>query len=169
MDSQRGGWADVVKMRRKHFRMNQAQLAEAAGVSLKTVTNVETSGPTPRPETMRKITDALGLPTDLAAALDLTILERFDDVADDPMDRPDGIVDFRALRNRVAHGGAAGWDVVAVTEMLVLRLAALEERVALLERQSLSPARARLSEPVPTLSRTRAALIDDEPAGAPEE
>lgn len=48
--------------------MTQEQLAAAAGVSLKTIGNLENEGVTPQKGTLRKVREALGLSSDLSVA-----------------------------------------------------------------------------------------------------
>lgn len=50
--------------------MTQQQLADAAGVSLKTISNIENESLTPQRGTLRKIREALGLSSDLAVAME---------------------------------------------------------------------------------------------------
>lgn len=68
MDSDRLGWDAVVRMARELFAMTQQQLAEAAGVSLKTIGNLESGGNVPQRATLEKIRQALGLSSDIEVA-----------------------------------------------------------------------------------------------------
>lgn len=64
MNNDRMGWGDIVRVRRERLSMTQRQLADAAGVSLKTVGNLEVAGVTPQRGTLRKIRESLGLSSD---------------------------------------------------------------------------------------------------------
>ena len=56
--------------------MSQEQLADAAGVSLKTITNIETGATTPQNGKLVAVLDALGLPHEKAQALHLMASDR---------------------------------------------------------------------------------------------
>ncbi|QLQ11126.1 MAG: helix-turn-helix transcriptional regulator [Nocardioidaceae bacterium] len=59
----------MIYKRREAFEMTQQQLAKAAGVSLKTISNLENDESLiPQRGTLRKVREALGLSTDLATA-----------------------------------------------------------------------------------------------------
>lgn len=62
-------WRQVVTRRREQMSLSQRELAAAAGVSEKTVYNLE-SGTGPRAGTLRKILNALGLSSDYETARD---------------------------------------------------------------------------------------------------
>lgn len=64
----RASWADVIRQRREVLDLTQQQLAAAAGVSLKTISNIENEALTPQRNTLRKVREALGLSSDLTVA-----------------------------------------------------------------------------------------------------
>jgi transcriptional regulator with XRE-family HTH domain len=67
-DDDRDAWAPLIAERRQQLEMTQKQLAKAAGVSPKTVYNIEAGGRTPQPQSLRKLQAALGLSTDIDVA-----------------------------------------------------------------------------------------------------
>lgn len=73
---QRVGWGSIVRARRKALELSQDDLAAAAGVSLKTITNIETGATTPQNNKLQAVLDALGLPGDKAQALHLMASDR---------------------------------------------------------------------------------------------
>ena len=60
---------DFIKERRKILRIQQQDLAEISGLSLRTVTIVENGEGNPSIQTMQKLADALGLELKLTVKL----------------------------------------------------------------------------------------------------
>jgi len=52
---------DQVRMWRMRRAMTQAQLAEKAGIGINTIVRIERNQTEPRPPTIRKLADALGV------------------------------------------------------------------------------------------------------------
>lgn len=69
-------WGDVLRERRSQLGLTQKQLAAAAGVVEKTITNTETGGMTPKPRNLQAICDALGITADLPLAVAETVSQR---------------------------------------------------------------------------------------------
>lgn len=123
--------------------MTQAQLASAAGVSLKTITNLETDGVTPQRGTLMKIREALGLPEDLDEA-----------IAEAP--QPSGLAAAFGGKYKMARPTRSGEE--RFFSELKARILNLEERVEELEARLLVAGNALFSNPVaeqpPRPSRT---------------
>lgn len=68
---QRVGWGSIVRARRESLEMTQQHLADAAGVSLKTITNLETGATVPQEGKLQAVREALDLPDDKAESLSL--------------------------------------------------------------------------------------------------
>lgn len=117
MQTERSGWAFVVRSMRKRYEMTQAQLADAAGVSIKTITNIEAGTLTPQSRTLRSVRLALGLPEDLEGAKRMVLAEV------ENADRPPVPAD-RQLEGRIFY---LEKRVQRLERMLIGAVAALSE------------------------------------------
>lgn len=145
MEPNRSNWGAVFRRRREYLEMTQQQLADAADVALKTISNIENESLTPQRGTLRKIRDALGLSSDL-------------DVARQQAEEGVGLE--AAGFAPVVRIKRSGLDAYLFD--MENRLLNLEDRVAELEGRSERP-RFTLSDPSDTTGESLAALETEEP------
>jgi transcriptional regulator with XRE-family HTH domain len=67
-EDERAAWGPLITERRGQLDLTQGELADAAGVSEKTIYNIEAGGRTPQPRTLKRVQAALGLSTDIEVA-----------------------------------------------------------------------------------------------------